>query len=68
MPNGGKITISTRNLTLEGDRAAQFGATPGRYISVMVGDSGPGMAEDVRARVFEPFSPPRRWVKEPASA
>ena len=55
MPNGGKITISTQNLTLEGDRAAQLGATPGRYISVMVGDSGPGMAEDVRARVFEPF-------------
>jgi CheY-like chemotaxis protein len=55
MPDGGKITISTQNLTLEGDRAAQLGAKPGRYVSIMVGDSGPGMSEDVRARVFEPF-------------
>jgi len=55
MPSGGKITIATHNQTLDGDRAAQRGAKPGRYVSIVVGDSGPGMSDDVRARAFEPF-------------
>jgi signal transduction histidine kinase/CheY-like chemotaxis protein len=45
MPNGGQITISTRNVTrAEGDG-----------VLLSVEDTGPGIPADTLARVFEPF-------------
>jgi PAS domain S-box-containing protein len=55
MPDGGTITISTQNRLVADDEATRKGAKPGRYVSVVVGDSGPGMPEEVRTRAFEPF-------------
>ena len=55
MPEGGKIMISSRNVTLDQERANRLGLQPGRYVALTVGDSGPGIPEDVRTRVFEPF-------------
>jgi len=42
MPNGGTLTIATRH-------------TPGRDIRVTVSDTGVGMPETIRQRIFEPF-------------
>jgi signal transduction histidine kinase/CheY-like chemotaxis protein len=51
MPDGGVLTLATRNLTLGGGG----GIAPGDYVAVRVIDTGTGMAPDVSARVFEPF-------------
>jgi CheY-like chemotaxis protein len=53
---GGRITIETRNVALDEQRAAALGELePGDYVVVSVGDTGAGMTEEVRARAIEPF-------------
>ena len=51
MPDGGTLTIGTRNTTLT-DIA---GVPPGPYLCVEVTDTGSGMPREVAERVFEPF-------------
>ncbi len=56
MPNGGKLTIATDNVTLDESYArAHPGATPGHYVMLSVSDTGVGMTGEVKARLFEPF-------------
>jgi len=56
MPKGGKVTIETTNLEIDGDvEALRSGATPGSYIQLSVSDTGHGMDEQTKARIFEPF-------------
>jgi PAS domain S-box-containing protein len=55
MPNGGMITIETRNATiLEGD-PAHPGIPPGRYGLLSVTDTGAGMSDEVNSKIFEAF-------------
>ena len=56
MPNGGKLTISTGNVTLRGSEIAQGeDASAGDYVEIAVTDTGTGMDEATQARAFEPF-------------
>jgi PAS domain S-box-containing protein len=56
MPGGGKLTIETRNVTIDGDYAAHIpDATAGEYVLLSVTDNGTGMPPDTVAKVFEPF-------------
>jgi CheY-like chemotaxis protein len=56
MPNGGSLTISTRQLTLSAvDLAGQQGVEPGEYVELVIADTGTGMDEATKLRVFEPF-------------
>ena len=56
MPNGGKLTIETANVTLTADDlAATDWALPGRYVAVSVTDTGAGMNTETTQKVFEPF-------------
>lgn len=54
MPEGGRLTLSTANVTSdEGAPIADLRA--GKYVAVSVSDTGTGMPPDVQAKAFEPF-------------
>jgi len=56
MPKGGQLTIATSNATVSQEQAsAHPGASPGAYVVLGVGDTGSGMTEDVKDRLFEAF-------------
>ncbi len=56
MPHGGAITLTTQNLELEAATAAQhFNLAPGKYVHLMLADTGMGMDAATQARIFEPF-------------
>src|SRR5687767_15400261 len=52
MPNGGRLTISTRNASA-GDVLHRTSGDD--YVLLTVADTGCGMSDDVRAQIFEPF-------------
>jgi CheY-like chemotaxis protein len=56
MTGGGRITIETRNVTLDRQYAASNPeVTSGSYVMVAVSDWGAGMTPAVLARAFDPF-------------
>ena len=56
MPHGGRLTIETRNVTVD-ERFAQNRRSmpPGEYVALRVTDTGHGMDAQTKARIFEPF-------------
>lgn len=48
------ITISEKSLTPE-DHIANIALPPGRYLKIEINDTGYGMDEDTRKRIFEPY-------------
>ena len=56
MPNGGKLTIATSNVTVdETNASAHPGAMAGDYVLLSVSDTGTGMTDEVKERLFEAF-------------
>jgi len=55
MPNGGELTLSTRNLTLSHKETHQQKLVPGDYVLVSVTDNGCGMTNEVVDKIFDPF-------------
>jgi len=56
MPDGGVITITTRNVTLAAEHAIGAEAVQaGDYAVLEVADNGTGMSPETLKRVFEPF-------------
>lgn len=56
MPEGGRLTLATRNVPgRTQQRSAQTGARPGQLVELTVRDTGHGMTPEVMARIFEPF-------------
>ncbi|MBI4950916.1 MAG: response regulator [Myxococcales bacterium] len=56
MPSGGRLTIETEQVLVNGAFADSHPwAQPGRYVLVTVTDTGIGMSREVLDRAFEPF-------------
>lgn len=55
MPDGGNLNLTTRNETIDRQKAAQLSLPPGQYVQVAVADDGPGMDASTLRRIFEPF-------------
>jgi PAS domain S-box-containing protein len=56
MPHGGSITISTsvKNLGRDAFRVHPLLA-PGRYVVLVISDTGTGIPEQIRDKIFDPF-------------
>ncbi|MBI4965773.1 MAG: PAS domain S-box protein [Desulfomonile tiedjei] len=56
MPDGGKLTIATQQVTLdEGHSRLHLGEKPGDYVLLSVSDTGSGMDTRTLNHIFEPF-------------
>jgi two-component system cell cycle sensor histidine kinase/response regulator CckA len=55
MPQGGVLSLRTRNTQLGADAAILAGVQPGNYLLLEVTDTGCGMDAATQARLFEPF-------------
>ena len=56
MPDGGKIIIETRNMDLDDAYALRHPpAVAGRYVELVVTDTGVGMDAQTQSHIFEPF-------------
>ena len=56
MPEGGTITIETRNVHIDEDFPEPYlTLTPGPYIQLSLSDTGSGMTKETLDQIFEPF-------------
>jgi len=56
MPQGGKLTLETRNVILQEEYAQKhFSLQPGSYIMMTISDIGCGMDTHTLSHIFEPF-------------
>ncbi len=56
MPNGGTLSIETRNVTYDAaDAERETLPGPGDYVRITVSDQGVGIPLELRSQVFEPF-------------
>jgi len=55
MPDGGQMSVTAENVTLDLSRAESFQLAPGRYVEISIADTGVGMDKDIRQKIFDPF-------------
>ena len=56
MPDGGKLTLETRNVVLDESYASMNSEIkPGNYVMIAVSDTGAGIPGSLLDKVFEPF-------------
>ena len=56
MPTGGKLTVTTANITPDKNHLKNFpDMDAGDYVMLAIADTGTGMSEEVKAHLFEPF-------------
>jgi two-component system, cell cycle sensor histidine kinase and response regulator CckA len=56
MPRGGKLTLETRNVEITDEYATTHpDIKAGRYVMIVVSDTGSGMTLETQAHIFEPF-------------
>ena len=55
MPDGGCLTLKTRNLTNEDIRSSTYNPKPGQYVQLVATDTGTGIDKETQKHIFEPF-------------
>jgi signal transduction histidine kinase/ActR/RegA family two-component response regulator len=56
MPNGGRLTLETEQVLINGSYAKTHPwAKPGRYVLTTITDTGVGIDSDILDRIFDPF-------------
>ncbi|MBN2184656.1 MAG: PAS domain S-box protein [Candidatus Krumholzibacteriota bacterium] len=56
MPEGGRLTIEVSEIELDENYASRYqDVEPGMYVMLAVSDTGCGMDDETRERVFDPF-------------
>jgi PAS domain S-box-containing protein len=56
MPNGGRLTLETANVSFGPESVGRYvELEPGDYVMLAITDTGAGMNDGVKARLFEPF-------------
>jgi len=56
MPEGGKLTVATNNVTLDKSYTKLHeGVIPGNYVMLSVSDTGTGISDEVKMHMFEAF-------------
>lgn len=64
MPEGGSISIKAENIFVDENYARMhLEAKPGRFVTISVSDTGPGMSAEVQSRIFEPFFTTKEMTK-----
>src|SRR5438067_8529288 len=53
MPQGGTVRVRARNIVFEENTSAPLPC--GRYIKVTISDRGPGISEELRTKIFDPY-------------
>ncbi len=56
MPDGGELTIRTRQVQIDRERITPSGRMmPGKYVMLSIHDTGIGISGEVQKHIFEPF-------------
>jgi two-component system, cell cycle sensor histidine kinase and response regulator CckA len=55
MPEGGKLTVQSADVTVRQNFSEHRFIQPGRYAVISVADTGHGMDRETQLRIFEPF-------------
>jgi two-component system, cell cycle sensor histidine kinase and response regulator CckA len=64
MPEGGSISIKAENVFVDENYARMhLEAKPGRFVTISVSDTGPGMSPEIQSRIFEPFFTTKEMTK-----
>ena len=62
MPDGGRLRIETRNITVDADYCRlHVGAMPGPHVLIEFLDTGIGMSKEMMDRIFDPFFSTKGW-------
>jgi len=55
MPEGGRLSVRTENISIDQERLAPYRVKAGAYVKVTVADTGIGMDEKTQRKIFDPF-------------
>lgn len=55
MPEGGNLYLQSENTTLDATYTRPYDISPGQYVKISITDSGIGLEDEAKERIFEPF-------------